>query len=275
MNRTYDEAISQHYAKVAQEQGLSPNSTMADDITRGKETDAIRTFVGEAIAAKGGGSLTIADVGCGNGYTLSVLNEAFPGQTFVGFEPSSDLRDLAASRFEGADNVTIKHGDIREANFAGGLKADIVIVQRVIINILDLADQTTALQNIVQVAKDPEGADAGWLLFIEAFKSSLDKLNEAREEFDLSAIPEAHHNLYLQDGFFECDALGTLTFDQPILEQEFLSTHYFVTRVLHPVTLPDDKGFKRNSEFVRFFSSALKNSGDYSPLKLKLFKRVA
>jgi len=38
---------------------------------------------------------------------------------------------------------------------------------------------------------------------------------------------------------------------------------------------PEDRPFKRNSEFVKFFSGALKeNVGDYAPLKMFVFDRV-
>ena len=124
-----------------------------------------------------------------------------------------------------------------------------------------------ALRNLINVVHP-----GGTLLFIEAFSSALAKLNEARAEFELSPIPPAHHNLYLDDDFFEIDELKPLGNNQ-LQPVNFLSTHYFVTRVLHPLHL-GDRPLKRNSEFVRFFSQALKeNVGDYSPLKLHMFEK--
>ena len=70
---TYDEAIRKHYDHVGDEYGLSPQSTMADDITRQIETNPILPF--RFIPAPNG---RVADVGCGNGYTLSRLAERFP-----------------------------------------------------------------------------------------------------------------------------------------------------------------------------------------------------
>jgi hypothetical protein len=126
----------------------------------------------------------------------------------------------------------------------------------------------------VEAVMPPRDANSGGvLLFIEAFSSSLGRLNEARDEFDLPAIGPAHHNLYLQDDFFNIPTLRTYQSDSFSVRPNFLSTHYFVTRVLHPIFI-EDKPFKRNSEFVKFFTQALRqNVGDYSPLKLLAFER--
>src|SRR5262245_38781008 len=90
----YDDSIRKHYDRIADEHGLSPQSTMADDITRRIETNAILSFVSSSVS-KG----PVADVGCGNGYTLSRLAESFPHLNLVGFEPNGALRNLAKSRF--------------------------------------------------------------------------------------------------------------------------------------------------------------------------------
>ena len=94
---TYDEAVRRHYDHVGDEYGLSPQSTMADDITRQIETNAILTFVSSA-APNG----RVADFGCGNGYTLSRLAEYFPRLRLTGYEPNQhieeSLRKADASR---------------------------------------------------------------------------------------------------------------------------------------------------------------------------------
>lgn len=278
MTRDYDQAIARHYEHVADTCGLDSTSTMADVVTRERETDAIVRFVDRALstrrAAGAEGPATILEVGCGNGYTLSVLTARWPTERFVGVEPSHGLRALAASRFPAARHVTIRTGDIREGAFGGETEADILLCQRVIINLLDPDDQRTALRNIVHAVRGPDaGRPGGSLLFIEAHASPLARLNEARAEFDLPPIAPAEHNLYLADDFFEIPQLRPVPGDGP-LASNMLSTHYFVARVLHPLAL-GGRAFKRNSEFVRFFSSALPpDVGDYSPLKLHMFEKV-
>lgn len=273
MKRKYDETIKQHYKDVAEKSGLSPTSTMSDMVTRSLETEAIIRFTGEALEARRAaglkGKAVIADSGCGNGYTLSQLAARFPGQQFVGIEKSDDLRALAVSRFKGNASVKIIAGDIREKGFAGGFTPDILVCQRVLINLLDLKDQKAALKNIAGAVRA-----GGRLLFIECFNSPLARLNEARDEFGFEAIPPAHHNLYLPDDFFDIPGLKPLNGAGAATPPNFLSTHYYVTRVLHSAFTPAGKPFKRNSEFVQFFTQALPPAvGDYSPLKLHTFVR--
>ena len=71
----------------------------------------------------------------------------------------------------------------------------------------------------------------GVIIFIEAFNEGLDNLNLARKEFGLKPLPPAIHNLYLNDDFFETENLETF-YNK---EASSLSTHYFVSRVLHEI----------------------------------------
>lgn len=264
---SYDEAIRDHYDQVAVECGDSPLSSMADEITRRIETDAILGFVRAAMFDRNV-PLSVADVGCGNGYTLAEIAEHYPGASLAGFEFNAALRAIAERRFTGG-SATVMAGDIRDAQFAGGRKFDVVICQRVLINLLDPRDQKTALDNIIS-ATAPDGR----LIFIEAFTSGLSRLNAARAEFGLPPIPQAEHNLYLNDDFF--DDAPLMPFRDPYWEvsPNELSTHYYVSRVLHPA-LSGNRPFVRNSEFVRFFSQALPDAiGDYTQLRILAFTRA-
>ena len=54
----------------------------------------------------------------------------------------------------------------------------------------------------------------------------------------------------------------------------YLSTHYFVSRVVHELVRPRD-GSIRNTEFVKFLDSALPPAiGDYAPLRFLVFKKA-
>lgn len=270
----YDEAVTQHYRKVAEADGLSSTSTMADNITRATETKAIISYVRAALARrKSSGEMepaVVMDVGCGNGYTLEVLSKEFPECQFVGVEKSDELRELAVSRFVDSDTVSVFGGDLRDPDFSQGKIADILVCQRVLINLLDPSDQKQGYRNVIGTVKK-----GGSMLFIECFTSSLNNLNVAREEFDLEPIPPAHHNLYLEDDFFQEEGVTVHGLDEFgfSLPENFLSTHFYVTRVLHPV-ITNNAPFKRNSEFVNFFSAALVPcAGDYAPLKLTVLEK--
>ena len=161
----------------------------------------------------------------------------------------------------------VEHGDIRvQDSLPSGV--DILVSQRVLINLLDSGDQKAAVDNLVRCVNK-----GGYLIVIEAFSSGLNYLNQCRDELGLPKIPPAHHNLYLSDDFFS--QFPELSEVRTEYGPDMLSTHYFITRVLHDVAIAATKSrFVRNSLFVKFFDEALPlGIGQFSPLKCLVFKR--
>lgn len=263
----YDEEILQHYKEVADSEGDSLTSTMADERARALETGVIISAVdylckqSAAIPA----ALKVADIGCGNGYTLEILSQHYPKIQLFGFEYTPQLRAIAQKRFKGNDRVVISPVDIRRQETLGTQVFDLIICQRVLINLLDVNHQQQALKNMAGVLKEQ-----GFLVSIEAYESGLANLNAARAEFDLPPIPPAYHNLNLRDDFFaHCTQLKRLNI--PEIPPNFMSTHHFAARVIHPILL-GNKPFKRNSLLVQFLSQALKsNTGDFSAIRAAIF----
>lgn len=275
MKRAYDAAIEGHYSRVAKNEGHSPTSTMADETTRAIETSAILEFVSDVVrrhksAGRSEKPLRLCDVGCGNGYTLERISAEFPDIACSGLELSDPLRQIASDRLNQVKSVEVARGDVRDADFAGGRSFDAIVCQRVLINLLDRADQKVALRNIIGAL-----APGGSVLFIEAFEAELGLLNKARAEFELGPIPPAEHNLYLPDDFFDEPELSVYRSDGFKVPTNVLSTHYFITRVLLPAMLGSGR-FIRNSEFAKFFSAALPTGiGNYSQLKVCAFQKVS
>ncbi len=267
--RDYDRVIEEHYESVAERAGDSSSSTMADETIRERETNAIVSFL-RMVQEQEGRPLRVGDVGCGNGYTLQVLREALPQNEYVGIELTDGLRKIAHDRFAGDDRVTIRGGDVRDPAFAGEKPFDVLISQRVLINLLNDKDQQDALANYVGAIRP-----GGYLFAIEAFQEPLETLNEARGELQLEPISPAHHNLYLSRGFFDQHKeLEPVKDERWDVEANDLSTHYFVSRVFFP-WVTKDQPLKRNSQFMRFFTQALKPAiGDFSPLQILPFRKA-
>ena len=268
----YDEAVKGHYDRIAAQDGLAPASTMQDETVRQKETEAIKSLVaGYVEKTKAGKACSFVDIGCGNGFTLRTLRTSIAAPiTLQGFEPNDKMRELAQQQTAGLDRITIAKGDIRQPGFAPDNAYDILLSQRVIINILDLDHQRQALKNLVRLVKP-----GGLFIFIEAFQSGLEYLNLARAEQSIDPLPPAFHNLYLPDDFFNLPELQA--YPGNTISEHFLSTHYYVSRVLHPAWLDlQKKEFIRNSHFVRFFSGALAQGiGQYAPLRLRTYLKAA
>jgi sugar O-acyltransferase (sialic acid O-acetyltransferase NeuD family) len=271
--KSYDKVILDHYREVAERAGLKPSSTMADIRTRQLETELICRFVRSSlIDLKSRGrrvdDVVIADVGCGNGYTLEILRSIDGRPKLIGYEYSPELATLAKQRFQDG-KVEIRRADIRDRGTFGPEPVDILICQRVLINLMDSSDQALALRNITDIVRP-----GGHLLFIEAFQVNLELLNHARGEFDLPEVKPAHHNRYLGEDFFANNsALGPWVGPESEVPEHFLSSHYFVSRVLHPVLL-GSRPFEHNSLFVQFMSEAiLPQVGEFAPVRAKAFTR--
>lgn len=271
---TYDDAIREHYDEVARTHKESSAATMEDATVRRRETDCIRMVVAEA--ARGmrarsdqGKAIKVIDVGCGNGYTLSQLAELVPGNEYSGLEFNESLRAVAVERLA-AIGIGVAGGDIRRRETLPDAAFDVLVCQRVLINLLDEADQARALANLIDLM-----AEGGVAIFIEAFTAPLQNLNAARAELGLEPMPPAIHNQYLKDDFFEHPALEPWRSGGLSVEPDMLSTHYFVTRVFHEAVLrATESKFIRNSHFVRFWSSALPDAvGSYSPLRISVLTK--
>ena len=271
----YDDEIRAHYDQVARTHRDSPASTMEDPIVRAKETECIHAVVAEVTRARAAGAgaarraLTVIDVGCGNGYTLATLSEGVPGNAYSGVEFNDSQRAVAVGRLSPL-GIEVAAGDLRKRESLPAGPFDILLCQRVLINLLDERDQQVALDNLIAMVKP-----GGVLIFIEAFQASLDNLNAARAEFGIPPMPPATHNLYLRDGFFDHPGLEAWASGAVSIDPDLLSTHYYVTRVFHEVMLRATSAeFKRNSHFVRFWSRALPDGiGSYAPLRIAVFTK--
>lgn len=264
----YKEKVMEHYSLVAKEDGASCLATMKDEYVRDSETRGIRATV-QAFKKIKQEELSVLDVGCGNGYTLSVLKNEFPNFVFCGIEKNDDLRKIANQRLN-SSGVQVHAGDILDVSKSVIGTWDVVICQRVLINLLEVNDQINALHNIETLVKDD-----GILILIEGMNGPLNNLNEARAEFGLQKIAPSFHNLYLDSNMLPSGKDGFVPFhEEGMPVNNFLSTHYYVSRVLHDVAL-HGRDFSYNSPFVKFFSEAISVViGDYSPVKFYAFRKT-
>lgn len=262
----YEETVLEHYARQAAECGLSPTSTMPDEIVREREIDAIVSYV-EA-ASQIGNVSRLLEVGCGNGHMLATLRERFPSIELVGSDFSPDMIELANRR--GIPNATLKTDDVRSLQESDGAY-DVVVSERCIINLLDRDDQRDAIREVHRVLRP-----GGICILIEGFTEGIESLNRARAEFGLPPIPVPFHNLFFDQPWLESVTDGLFTRrdedfgDGTLPRGNFLSSHYFISRVLHAAISRNEI---RNSEFVRFFSF-LPPSGNYASVQLRVLQRA-
>jgi ubiquinone/menaquinone biosynthesis C-methylase UbiE len=264
-----DEVILEHYKVQAAKHKDSALSTMEDPITRQKEVDLICNFFRLPGIKKQ--TRDVLEIGCGNGYTLGLVQPQFRENKFTGLDFSEDL--LAIARERELKGVQFIQGDARKLQF-GDESFDVIFTERCIINLLTWEEQMLALDEMHRLLRK-----GGHLLFIESFSEGYNNLNKARNELGLESIPMPHHNNYFGKNEFEpfirskfeiitAAELGGTESDVP---RNFLSSHYFVARVIHPLLTKGDPTMK-NTELVKFFSF-LPPSGCYSPIEAYILRK--
>lgn len=259
-----DQIIKDHYKNIASSFGLDPKATLEDDFIRSVEISFFEQEL-ERFCHLKKTSIHVMDLGCGNGHLLSILSKKFPRVKFCGVEFSKELLTLAQSR--DLPNVRFFHGDCRkEETFVS--KYDVIITERVIINLLKGRDKIKTFQNISRHLRP-----GGLYLMCESFREPLYNLNRARSEVGLGALEESCHNSYILENMLEKLKSFGLTEQDSLIKENFLSTYFFLTRVFHSLLRPDKMKIK-GTQFVKFFNEALPDSiGNYSPIKFHVYKK--
>jgi ubiquinone/menaquinone biosynthesis C-methylase UbiE len=249
--------ILKHYKKVAENFGLNGTSTIQDPYIRSSE---INFFLQELSAMQLPDNFSLIDLGGGNGYLLSKIREQFPRAKLFGLEFTPELYELAQSRK--LSDTEIIHGSIKDQHLFQENSFDIIITERVIINLLSWKQQSLALSNIAYWLKDH-----GHYLMSESFREPWQELNQARREMAIPEVPISKHNRYLTKNLPKyMNKIGLSLYPSSQLASNFLSTHFYITRVMHPFIKPNG-GRKKESHFATFFDQALPAGvGNYSPI---------
>lgn len=265
-NASYSDVILRHYRSEVETHGLDASSTMADDVTRNREIETIRSMLRHV--AKQTNVKTVVDVGCGNGYLLNTLRGEFPQLELKAVEYTPEFVQIARSR--NIERCEILQGDVRSMPLTDA-SIDVAITERCIINVMDRGDQTTALRDMARVVRP-----GGFWICVEAFTDGLETLNAARAEMGLPPNQQPHHNMWFDKPWF-LETINPLfevvNEDHPELAPpNFLSSHYFISRVMYPSCTKREVLY--NTHFVKFFRF-LPPIGNYSPIQVYLLRRRA
>lgn len=252
-----------HYKRIAANYGDKGTSTIKDQFIRNSEISFITKEI-ERYKNEVNKKLVVLDVGCGNGYVLSVLSEKYPDFEFYGVEFTKELFDIAQAR--NLNNVTFFNGDCRNKDFFSK-KVDIIITERVLINIFNPNERLMAVKNFFELLNK-----GGRYLLIESFVESWQNLNMARKEMVLDAIPQSPQNRYIDEDFIKNIKEIGFTEINGVLPPNYLSTYFYMTRIFHHLFRPQG-GKKEGSEFVKFFNEVVGPAkGNYSPIQFRVFE---
>jgi ubiquinone/menaquinone biosynthesis C-methylase UbiE len=148
---SHSEVILSHYRKEATEEKASATSTMRDQITRASEVEAVRSVV-TYLTKSPNPVKSLLDIGCGNGYLLSLLREEYPELDLEGLDYTPEMIDIARARDIARCNIGL--GDVRELPFNDSAW-DLVVTERCIINVMDRDEQVKSFSEVAREERRP------------------------------------------------------------------------------------------------------------------------
>jgi ubiquinone/menaquinone biosynthesis C-methylase UbiE len=171
----------------------------------------------------------VLDIGCGNGLTaFHLLDRAKINITGIDFaekmiiDAKKKLSDLGPDM----KALTFAVGDVcnlPKIPIVSGGKYDVIITERVLINLSSWKEQEGAIRDIINLLS-PNGV----YLMCENLTEGLNNINRVRMDLGLPEIQRPWHNCYLN----EKEVLG-IDFAELVEYRDFTSAYYFLSRVVN------------------------------------------
>jgi ubiquinone/menaquinone biosynthesis C-methylase UbiE len=173
---------------------------------------------------------SILDVGCGNGITAFTLLDALNVEV-TGIDYASKMIEDANERLkrrptEDQAVASFAVGDVKDLSRVEAIKNrkfDLIITERVLINLSSWQEQCDAMRGIMGLLK-PDGV----YLMIENIDEGLQSINRLRSAIGLSAIEKPWHNRYLRK-----EEVQAVDFAEMIEYRDFTSAYYLLSRVVN------------------------------------------
>ena len=214
--------------------------------------------------------VTIADIGCGDGYSTINIAMKMPEYNLCGIDYSQNMIANAKKRLDAdpdlAKRVSFTVGDVidLEPCLADTL-FPCVITDRCLINMESYEDQVRALAQISShVAKD------GYYIAIENFVEGHNNMNDARKAIGLPEINIRWHNLFFTEDSFE---KAIQPFFELVEMKDFASSYYYATRVIYS-KMCQMRGEKPDYlHDIHKLAVELPSFEKFSPIRLAILRR--
>ena len=259
--------IKQYWNERARDRGVSRQVTTDDFFLRELEIAKLKEKI-SAISLPHGS--TVADIGCGDGYSTLSIAAAFPTIRFVGIDYSEEMLALAEQRRsaqpELLKNVSFQVGDVRRLSTSVNAdKFEVVLTMRSLINLPSSREQYNALTQIAEHLKA-----GGYYFGIENFVQGQQAFNRLRAAMGLPEIPIRWHNHFFDEEEFLAETAKC--FDSVIIDN-FSSSYYLATLIIYSA------GCHLTGQEPDYFhpihqtAGQLPPIGDFSPIKLVSMRR--
>ena len=212
----------------------------------------------------------LLDVGCGDGYSLLTVAEAFEYVSFWAIDYSEDMIGLALRRLESRpelkSRVQMMVGDVMVLRrVCRHTLFDVVLSDRCLINLDSFENQSEAIAQIANHTRP-----GGYFIAIENFTEGHENMNAARRQMGLPEIPVRWHNLYFQEEpFIQC----VERFFQDILLKDFSSSYYFATRVIYSAMCQMKGEIPDYLHEIHRLAVRLPWFGKFSPIRMAVMQR--
>ncbi len=200
----------------------------------------------------------VLDIGCGNGITAFLLAER-KSVTVVGIDYAAEMIENAkreAQHRAVESRAQFLIGDIRKLGQIEEIANrifDVVITERVLINLASWAEQRAAIQDIVGRL-----APGGRYLMCESVEDGLVNINRARACIDLPPIEKPWHNRYLREA--EIADVDFATLRQRL---DFSATYYFLSRVVNAWVAKNENAEPRYDSVINQLAPRLAGIGNF------------
>ena len=171
---------------------------------------------------------SILDLGCGSGtaafYILDKLDVSITGMDFSS-KMIAEAQRTAQEKGYDQEKLNFYVNDIRDVKELekAEKRYDIVMTERVLINLDNWQEQKDAINGIISLLKP-----GGIYLMCENLKEGLDNLNKVRVSIGLDDIQKPWHNRYIcKNEVQEIDSAELIEF------RDFTAGYYFLSRVVN------------------------------------------
>lgn len=261
------EKIKNYWEERAKQYLDNPAATTDDIYLRELEIFTLIQTMNEIQFPKEGSFL---DVGCGDGYSLLRLAQAFENLSFLAIDYSENMIRLAQQRLEShpelKNQVQFRVGDVMELEqICGHLPYDVVLTDRCLINLDSFENQSYAIAEIASHIKP-----GGYYIAIENFIEGHKNMNDARHQIGLPEIPVRWHNFYFEEKpFVECAE----RFFQYVSFKEFSSSYYFATRIIYSAMCQMRGETPDYNHEIHQLAVRLPWIGKFSPIRMAVMRK--
>jgi ubiquinone/menaquinone biosynthesis C-methylase UbiE len=208
---------------------------------------------------------TVLDVGCGTGYSSRQYAKKHAVKGY-GIDYATKMvetaRAKAAEETGLLGTLTYEQASVLELPYEDNT-FDVITSGRCLMALLDWDRQKEALAELQRVLKP-----GGVLVLMEGTLQGLERLNQARVQFGLAAIPavDQHRLITLKFDEPQLITFGATLFDLVTIHR--FGMYYFITRVLHPLLVAPDspKNDARINDIAREIAKVYPNFNDLGHL---------